>query len=404
MMPSEQIITKAYRSSIRHALGAKQIITHEDGLLVIDASGKIAACGEYSKLFSRLPKNISIEDFRRHWILPGFVDSHVHLPQLDCRNKNGLTLLDWLTTYIFPAEAKFGNTKLAEETSRRFFDELLMHGITTAAVHVTIHAEATDIAFQIAQEKGLRVVMGQVLMDQNAPDNLLQSHRRLLRETEQLISKWHGKEGRLFYAVTPRFAVTCSRPLLEGAGKLAKESGAYFQTHLAETEKENNWAKECHRFKDYVELYEQCHCLGNKSLFAHCIHLNDAEWARLADSRPSVAHCPTSNVFLKSGTMSISKIEKYQIRYGLGTDVGAGPTFSMFEVMDCACNVHPKDKMNSDKAFYLATLGGAEALSLEKQVGNFVEGKWADFSIVERETVKKVYISGSCVWGLSNAS
>ncbi|OGQ44539.1 MAG: guanine deaminase [Deltaproteobacteria bacterium RIFCSPLOWO2_02_FULL_46_8] len=392
----------AYRASIRHALGPSQVETFEDGLLLLDDQGKIVACGSYEELVLRLPKNCTIHDYRGFWIIPGFVDCHTHLPQLDCRNKNGYTLLDWLKIYIYPAEAKFADPKIAESVALRFFDELLSHGITTAAIYSTIHFEATDIAFKIAKEKGLRVIIGQVLMDQNAPALLLKPAVQSLRESEKLITKWHGVDGRLFYALTPRFALTCSKNLIRDAGKMSQEASCYFQTHLAETKEEVLQAKDLYQFKNYTGFYESNHCLSSHSLFAHCIYLNEAEWRMLGEHKGCVAHCPTSNVFLKSGTMPIAALEKEGIRYGMGTDVGAGPTFSMMEVADCAHAVHPKGVVTNEKAFYLSTLGGAEALALSDQIGNFVEGKCADFAVFEKSDYKgianEVFVQGELVW------
>ena len=404
MMPSNHPIREAFRAPIRYALGPSQIVEHPDGLLAVDETGYIAACNAYETLFPRLPKDCVIHDYTNFWITPGFVDCHTHLPQLDCRNKNGLTLLDWLAKYIYPAETKFADPHVARNIGPRFYDELLSHGITAAAIYSTVHFEATDIAFQIAKEKGLRAIIGQVLMDQNAPQSLLKSHLQLMNEIEKLIAKWHGLENRLFYAVTPRFALTCSKGLLEDAGKLAQEANCYFQTHLAETMQEVTQAKEIHSFKNYADFYEAKHALTSRSLFAHGIYLDDSELKILADHHASIAHCPTSNVFLKSGTMPFAKVEQHGIRCGLGSDIGAGPTFSMKEIIDCACKVHPQTVMDRSKAFYLATLGVAEALSLSSQIGNFAEGKWADFCLFDNPDfsgkVKKVFVAGQCIWKL----
>lgn len=401
-MPSEHPIREAFRAQVKHALGPSQVVEFADGLLLVDDRGKIAACGPYAELFKRLPKNCRVQDYRGLWILPGFVDCHTHLPQLDCRNKKGYTLLDWLKIYIYPAEEKFADPSVAEDVARRFFNELLSHGITTAAIYSTVHYEATEIAFQIALEKGLRAIIGQALNDQNVPEALKKPRMQLLHETEKLISKWHGQQKRLFVAATPRFAPSCSKELIREAGKMAFESKAYFQTHLAETKDEVAWAKGLYHFKNYPGFYADCQCLESKSIFAHCIYLNDEEWRLLAEGRGTIAHCPTSNLFLKSGVMPVREVERHGLRFGFGSDVGAGSTFSMREIADCALEVHPKGAIDEIKAFYLATLGGAEALSMANQIGNFVEGKWADFGIFGnrqyRGKAQQVYVAGDCVW------
>lgn len=405
MMPSEHPVKEAYRASIRHALGPTQIEEFADGLLVVDGKGKIVACGDYQKLAKQIPADCQIHDHRGNWIFPGFVDCHTHLPQLDCRNKTGYTLMDWLKVHIYPVEAQFANPEKAREVAPRFYDELLAHGITTAAIYSTIHYEATDIAFQIALEKGLRVIIGQAFNEQNAPPYLVKPARQLLKETEKLILKWHQREGRLFCALTPRWAISCSKDLIKECGAMAKEAKAYFQTHLAETEDEIRTAREMHHFKNYPGLYEKLGCLGSHSLFAHAIYLDKEEWCLLADHQASIAHCPTSNVFLKSGTMPIASVEKYSLRCGFGSDVGAGPTFSMREILSCAFDVHPKNRMDEKKAFYLSTLGGAEALSFSQQIGNLEPGKWADFSVFGDKDfsgkAKRVFISGQPVWKAS---
>lgn len=402
MMPSEHPICEVWHASIRHALGPSQIEVFPDGLLALDRAGKIAACGHHDKLSPSLPDGCKIHDDRGKWIIPGFVDCHTHLPQIDCRNKSGLTLFDWLKTYIYPAEAEFADPKIAERVSLRFFDALLSHGITTAAVYTTVHFVAADIAFKIAQEKGLRALIGQVLMDQNAPEDLLRPAKQFLRESEKLIGKWHGAGGRLFFAMTPRFALTCSKRLIAEAAAMAREAGCHFQTHLAETEEEVAEVKSLYTFKNYPGFYESLGGLGNRSLFAHCIHLDPSEQRLLGEHRCAVAHCPTSNLFLKSGTMPLVPLEKEGIRVGFGTDVGAGPTFSMREVADCARQVHPEGAMTDEKAFYLSMLGGAEVLSMGNQIGNFAGGKWGDFSVFDNEgcrgVAKEVYVAGQCVW------
>lgn len=402
MMPSQTAIRNVFRGSIRHALGPNQVVEYEDGLLFVSDKGKIAACGPYEKLKTQVPSEISVKDFRKNWMVPGFVDCHTHLPQLDCRNRNGMMLFDWLKTYIYPAEEKFADPNVAREMASRFFDELISHGITTAAIYATVHYLATHIAFEMAKDKGLRVIMGQALSDQNVPTALLRSAKQLLRETEKLIDTWHGQEERLFVAVTPRFAPSCSKELVQSCGEMASQAKTYFQTHLAETVDEVEWAKEHHRFKNYPGFYVDTGCMEGPSLFAHCIHLSDDEWRVMSQYRGCVAHCPTSNVFLKSGRMPLQKVWQHNIRCGFGSDVGAGPTFSMREIADCALKIHPKESISHEKAFYLATLGGAEALSLEGQIGNFVEGKWADFSLFENQDcrghAKMVFVAGEVIY------
>lgn len=387
------------RGALRFMRSAKELLSFEDGLLAWDAHGKIALCGDYQALHTQLPPSAKIQDHRGHLITPGFVDCHVHLPQLDCRNKTGHALLDWLQQYIYPAEAAFADPVLARDTARRFYRELLKNGTTTAMIYSTIHEEATRIAFEEAEVAGVRAIIGKIMMDQNCPESLKEKTMDSLEATRRLIRDWHGRNGRLFYAVTPRFALTCSQELLAGAGKIVQDSGCYFQTHIAETQDEVAQATKLFGTKDYVGLYAGCHCLGDKSVFAHCIYLSDSEWRQLSETQSAVAHCPSSNIFLKSGRMPYEEVVRHNVRCGLGSDVGAGPEFSLWDVMRCGCEVHPQNMFSSQEAFYRATLGGAEALGLSHQIGSFDVGKEADFSIFQddHKTVA-TFIQGKCCY------
>ena len=399
--------SQGIRGTIRSMRDAAQLVSYADGLLVWDTHGKIVACGEYCDIHVQLPSHVQIQDYRNYLITPGFVDCHVHLPQLDCRNKTGHTLLDWLQHYIYPAEAAFADPVVARDVSRRFYQELLRNGTTTAMIYSTTHEEATRIAFEEAEAGGIRAIIGKVMMDQNCPDDLREKTSESLKATERLIQDWHGRSGRIYYAVTPRFALTCSRELIVGAGQLAMDSGVYFQTHLAETMEEVSAAHDLHAMDDYVQFYGDCRCLGRHSMFAHCIYLSDQEWKRLATSYSAVAHCPSSNTFLMSGRMSYEEVSRHKVRCGLGSDVGAGPEFSLWDVMRCGCEMHPPSVFSSQEAFYRATLGGAEALGFSNQIGSFDVGKEADFVISKgNEDVTGVavlptlatYIKGQCLY------
>lgn len=370
-----------------------------DGLLAWDSGGKIMLCGEYQALHSQLPLGEKIQDYSDHLITPGFVDCHVHLPQLDCRHKTGHTLLDWLQHYIYPAEAAFADPVVARAVARRFYQELLQSGTTTAMIYSTIHEEATRIAFEEAEAAGVRAIIGKVMMDQNCPEALKEKTAESLKATERLVGDWHGRDGRLYYAVTPRFALTCSKELLEGAGRIVRDAGCYFQTHIAETRDEVAQAASLFGTQDYVGLYGGCNCLGDKSMFAHCIYLNDSEWQQLSDSRSAVAHCPSSNIFLTSGRMPYEEVRRHKVRCGLGSDVGAGPEFSLWDVMRCGQAVHPATVFSRTEAFYRATLGGAEALGFADQIGSFAVGKCADFAVFPKENALAVttHINGRSV-------
>ncbi|MFH0799238.1 MAG: guanine deaminase [Pseudomonadota bacterium] len=370
----------AYRARIIHSTGPSAVTDVADGMLVVDGSGRIVSCGPFDASFGG-----KITDMRGRLIIPGLVDVHSHIPQLDVRGKHGSTLLSWLDRYIFPAERSFANPKVVEDVATRFFKKLILNGTTTAGLYATVHADATDRCFEIARAAGVRCFIGKVMMDQHSPEGLIESTADSLAKSEALCAKWHGAEGgRLMYAYTPRFAPTCSLKLLEEAGKLARGSGAYLQSHIAETRDENARVRELYpQFKDYVDLFERTGCLGEKSILAHAIYLSDDEFKRLASSGTKVAHCPTSNFFLKSGWMPVSKVESARVVYGLGTDVGAGTSMSMFTEMRHADYMQLEMEMTPAKVFYLATLGGARVLSQGRETGNLEKGKSADFCVVD---------------------
>ncbi|OGQ47957.1 MAG: guanine deaminase [Deltaproteobacteria bacterium RIFCSPLOWO2_02_FULL_47_10] len=397
-------MTAIFRGRIIHSLYPNKIEEFKDGALVLDSHGRILACDEYGKIArGQIPPvppflkggggGIKIVDRRGSVIIPGLIDCHLHLPQLDQRGRHGVTLLDWLEKYIFPAEKAFENLRTAEDVSKRFFKKLILNGTTTAAIYATIHAKAADLAFRVAKDAGIRAIIGKVMMDQYAPKGLEEDTHQSLKDSEALCAKWHNAgKGRLMYAFTPRFAPTCSETLLAEVGNLARESGAYIQTHIAETVAENERVKELFPdYKDYTEVYEENFCLGPKTILGHAIHLSEDEMRRIAKSKTKLAHCPTSNFFLKSGRMPVELIEEHGITYGLGTDVGAGTSMSLLTAMRHADYIQPHLTVTPAKAFYLATLGGARALSLENSVGNFRKGKFADFCTVDIKAIDPRY-------------
>ncbi|MFH1653878.1 MAG: guanine deaminase [Pseudomonadota bacterium] len=373
------MVTKGYRARIIHALDADDIQDIKDGLLIVGDDGKIISVGKWDAGFQG-----DVVDLKDRLIIPGLIDCHSHIPQLDCRGKHGATLLAWLKRFIFPAERSFSDLKVVDDVGKRFFKKLILNGTTTAALYSTVHYEATDRCFEIAKESGVRAIIGKVMMDQDTPPELQEKTSDSLNLSEKLCAKWHNAEnGRLRYAFTPRFAPTCSIDLWKGIGKLLQDSGAYLQSHIAETLRENDKVKEFFpTFKDYFSLFEETSCATAKTILAHAIYLSDDEIKRMSKSEVKIAHCPTSNFFLKSGTMPAEKIEEARCIYGLGTDVGAGTSMSMFSEMRHADYIQHKFSVTPEKVFYLATLGGAHVLSMQDDVGNFKKGKCADFAVL----------------------
>jgi guanine deaminase len=279
-----------------------------DGAIVVDEAGTIVAVGAKSEILATTKPHQTV-DFGKRLLMPGFVDLHMHLVQMAQTGRSGDTLLGWLDKYIFPEEKRFADSSHAKKVVRWFFNELAKNGTTLGAIFTSIHAEATDIAFQTAAELGNRVIMGKTMMDINSPPELTENTQTSLAQSEELCKKWHGHDGgRLMYAFTPRFAPTSTGALMEGAAKLWKQhAGSYMQTHLSENLDELAWVKKLFpEQRDYLDVYESHGLTGNNSIFAHSIHLDDSEIKRLAKHDCSVAHCPSSNFFLKSGVFPYS--------------------------------------------------------------------------------------------------
>ena len=317
-------------------------------------------------------------------ILPGFIDTHVHSPQLDVIASYGTELLDWLTTHTFPAEARHADLPHAEATAALFLDALLAHGTTAAVVFPTVHRQSVDALFSAAEARGMRVIAGKVLMDRNAPDDLRDDVAMAEREMESLIARWHGK-ARLAYAVTVRFAPTSSPEQLALAGRLcAADPSLYMQTHLAENRAEVAWVRELFpEARSYLDVYARAGLLNAKSVFAHGIWLEDADRAALAEAGAQIAHSPSSNLFLGSGLFGWRAAEAAGVNVSLASDVGGGTSLSMLRIMADAYKVQALagERLTAWKALHAATRGAARALGLESEIGSFDAGTSADVCI-----------------------
>lgn len=382
---------KAYRAAILHSLadpaavGVEQSYEYfEDGILLIE-NGKVAQVGAAAELLPKLA-GVEIQHHRDALITPGFIDTHIHYPQTGMIASYGEQLLDWLNTYTFPTEQQFEDKAHASDVAAIFLKELLRNGTTTALVFGTVHPQSVDAFFEQADKLNLRMIAGKVLMDRNAPDYLTDTAESGYAESKALIERWHGK-GRLHYAVTPRFAPTSTPEQLELAGKLLGEyPDLYMHTHLSENRKEIEWVKELFpERKGYLDVYDHHKLIGPRAVFAHGVHLCDDECKRLAETGSAVAFCPTSNLFLGSGLFDLNKLEAHGVRVGLGTDVGAGTSFSQLQSLNEAYKIMQLQgkKLDPFKSLYLATLGGANALYLDDKLGNFLPGKDADFLVLD---------------------
>lgn len=357
----------------------------EDGLLLI-RNGKVDWFGEWHDGKDRIPSSIRVRDYRGKLVVPGFVDTHIHYPQSEMVGAYGEQLLEWLNQHTFPTERRYEDLEYAREMSSFFLKQLLRNGTTTALVFGTVHPESVNALFEAASQINMRMIAGKVMMDRNAPDWLLDDAESSYLQSKALIERWHN-HGRLLYAITPRFAPTSTPEQLAMARRLREEyPDTWLHTHLCENQDEIAWVKSLFPEHDgYLDVYHQNGLTGRKCVFAHCVHLEEKEWDRLHTTDSTIAFCPTSNLYLGSGLFNLQKAWRKKIKVGIGTDIGAGTTFNMLQTLNEAYKVVQLQgyRLSAYEAFYLATLGGAHALSLDHCIGNFNPGKEADFVVLE---------------------
>ena len=381
----------AYRASLLHALAdpcqapaAEAWAFHKDGLLVIE-DGHVAAFGAHADLAPTLG-DAPVEDLSGKLITPGFVDAHIHYPQTDIIAAWGSQLLDWLTNHTFPAEQAFADRAHADEAAAFFCDELLRNGTTSALVFGTVHKTSVDALFEAALSRDMRLIAGKVLMDRNAPAGLTDTVETGRADTEALIRGWRGR-GRLGYAVTPRYAATSTEAQLAMAGDVAAaHPEVLIHTHMSESLAEIAWIGELYpNHRDYLDVYARFGLVGPRTVLAHCVHAEAGALRRMADAGASAAFCPSSNLLLGSGLFSLKKACDCGVTVGLGTDVGAGASFSLLHMMGEAYKVGQLggETLDPMHAFYLATLAGAKALKIDGKVGNLAPGKEADFLVLD---------------------
>ena len=381
---------QAYRASVLHftgdpAIDARACHWHPDGLLVV-TGGHVVAAGDWASLQRSLTPDTVVHDCRGQLLLPGFIDSHVHYPQTDVIGSPAPGLLPWLEKYTFPAEAKFADREHAASVARFFLDELVGCGTTTAMVYCTVHAASVDAFFQESAARTMRMVAGKILMDRHCPDNLRDTAEGGVRESEELIGRWH-KRGRQLYAITPRFAPTSTDLQLQLAGELAaRHPDTFIQSHLAENKDEIAWVASLFpTARSYLDVYDRFGLLRERALYGHCIWLDDADRTRMHDSGAAVALCPTSNLFLGSGLFNFAAADRARLLLSLSTDVGGGTAFSMLQTMNEAYKVARLGgtHLSAQRLFYLATLGSARAMRLEGTIGSFAAGAEADFIFID---------------------
>jgi guanine deaminase len=391
---------KAFRAAILRFADDQSAIYEADGLLVVgpDAQGRevVRAVGDYRALAPNFP-GVAIEHLPGRIIAPGFVDLHIHFPQTDVIGSPASGLLPWLENYTFPHEARFADQAHADELATFFLDELLRHGVTTALAFATSHPSSVNALMAEAQKRGVRMIAGKVLQDRHSPDGVRDETAQSLADTEALIKRWHGVD-RLGYAITPRFAPSCSEAQLRGAGELAaKYPDVWIQSHVAENLDEVKWALELFpSSRSYLSIYDDFGLMRERAIYAHCIHFDDEDRALMRSTGAAAAVSPTSNLFLGSGFFDYEGARRVGFRYGLASDVGGGTSFSPFHTMLAAYYVgregrtKPGLSLSPQHLWWQHTAGAAQALGLDGTersgggaIGNLQPGFEADFVVLD---------------------
>jgi len=387
------VTVTAIRADLLHCLrdpgldgaGAGALEHLRDAVLLVRA-GRIERLAPAAVLLPALGPDVAVHDWRGRLVVPGFVDTHVHFPQVDVIARYGSQLLDWLERYTFPAEQRFGDAAHAEAAAAFFLDRLLENGTTTASVFCTVHPGSVDAFFAEARRRGLLMVAGKCLMDRHAPDGLRDTAESSVAESRALIERWHGAD-RLRYSITPRFAATSTEAQLAGAGRLAAEHpGVHVQSHVAENRDEVAWvARLFPQARSYLDVYDRFGLLRERAVYAHCIWLDDTDRARLTASGTAASFCPTSNLFIGSGLYDLRQALAAGNRVGVGTDVGGGTGYSMLRTLGEAYKVQQLQGTSLHPAcsLYLATLGGARSLYLDDRIGSLLPGRDADLAVLD---------------------
>jgi guanine deaminase len=357
----------------------------ERGALIV-SDGRVDAVGPADTLLRESGPELQRIDHGQRLIMPGFIDTHIHYAQTDVIAAGGRNLLEWLEHYTFPAELRFADPDYAAAVAEFFLDELMRQGTTTAQVLGSVHKTSADAFFKAAAARSLRMIAGKTLMDRHCPEALRDSAIDGESEMRELIETWHGRD-RLAYAITPRFAPTSSIAQLQSAGRLAREyPDVFVHSHLAENREEVQWVRELFAdSRSYLDVYDRYGLLRERSTYAHCIYLDDADRRRLAQSGAGAAFAPSSNLYLGSGLFDLDASDAAGMRYALASDVGGGSSFSMLRTMGEGYKVAHLlgQRLTPLRAFYLATLAGAQMLGLADRIGRFEPGSEADFIVLD---------------------
>ncbi len=383
---------KCYRAAILRFDADQQAVYEQDGLLAVgpDASGRevVQAVGPYRQLAGQFG-GVPIKHLPGRIIAPGFVDLHVHYPQIDVIGSPASGLLPWLENYTFPQESRYADDVHSADAARFFFDELMRNGVTTALVFATSHPASVNAFFAEAAKRRLRMISGKVLQDRHSPDGVRDDTEQSLLDTDMLIRRWHG-QGRLGYAITPRFAPSCTEAQLRGAGELAaRYPDVWIQSHVAENKDEVAWARELFpQSRSYLAVYDDFGLMRKRAIYAHCIHFDDQDRALMRDTGAAAAVSPTSNLFLGSGFFDYASADRVGFQYGLASDVGGGTSLCPFHTMLAAYYVgregqtKPGLSLTPQQLWWQHTAGAAQALGLDGVVGNLLPGCEADFLVL----------------------
>jgi len=395
----------SFKSQPRHITDTDSYLYETDGAVLIE-DGMILASGAYDQVKAEADETTVEIDHRPHLILPGFIDCHVHFPQMQVIGSYAANLLEWLNTYTFPEECRFVETAHAERIATHFFDEFLRQGTTTAVAYCSVHKTSADAFFAESARRGTRMIAGKVMMDRNAPQGLLDTPQSGYDETKELIESWHGR-GRNLVAITPRFAITSTPEQMERTQVLAREfPDLHIQTHLSENREEIEFTASLYpESTDYTDIYARYGLLGEKTLFGHAIHLSEREADALAEARSVAVHCPTSNLFLGSGLFPLKAIQRRDkpVRVAVATDIGGGTSYSMLRTMDEAYKIQQLlgERLNPLDSFYHMTLGNAEALSLSDKIGTLASGTEADLVVLNARTTPAMALKMEAVTSLT---
>ncbi|MBA2962520.1 MULTISPECIES: guanine deaminase [Ramlibacter] len=384
---------QAFRAALLRFAEDGSALYDADGFLLVgpgaDGRPVVRAAGAWQALAASYP-GVPVEHLPHRILAPGFIDLHVHFPQTDVIGSPAEGLLPWLEKYTFPHEARFSDPAYAHGVATVFLDELLRHGVTTPLTFATSHPASVDALMAQAQQRGMRLIAGKVLQDRHSPDGVRDETEQSLRDTEDLIRRWHGRD-RLGYAITPRFAPSCTDAQLRGAGDLAaRYPDVWIQSHVAENRDEIRWAREL--FPDarsYLAVYDGFGLMRERAIYAHCIHFDDDDRLLMRSTGAAAAVSPTSNLFLGSGFFDYAGARRVGFRYGLASDVGGGTSFSPFHTMLAAYYVgregqtKPGVSLSPQHLWWQHTAGAAQALGLEGVIGNLQPGCEADFLVLD---------------------